>query len=42
MEAMSGTNVGTNVVKRCEVVKKLENVKKSNTLTMEEVHKKIN
>ena len=26
--------------KRCQVVKKMSNVKKSNTLTMEEVHKK--
>ena len=29
-------------VKRCQVVKKMSNVKKSNTWTMEEVHKKIN
>ena len=28
--------------KRCQVVKKMSNVKKSNTWTMEEVHKKIN
>ena len=28
--------------KRCQVVKKISNVKKSNTWTMEEVHKKIN
>ena len=28
--------------KRCQVVKKMSNVKKSNTCTMEEVHKKIN
>ena len=27
--------------KRCQVVKKMSNVKKSNTYTMEEVHKKI-
>ena len=26
--------------KRCQVVKKMSNVKKSNTQTMEEVHKK--
>ena len=28
--------------KRCQVVKKMSNIKKSNTWTMEEVHKKIN
>ena len=28
--------------KRCQVVKKMSNLKKSNTWTMEEVHKKIN
>ena len=28
--------------KRCQHVKKMSNVKKSNTQTMEEVHKKIN
>ena len=28
------------LLKRCQVVKKISNVKKSNTLTMEEVHKK--
>ena len=27
-------------LKRCQVVKKMSNVKKSNTWTMEEVHKK--
>ena len=45
------SKVGTSLVKvgtplkkmskRCQVVKKMSNVKKSNTWTMEEVHKKI-
>ena len=29
------------LLKRCQVVKKMSNVKKSNTWTMEEFHKKI-
>ena len=30
------------LLKKCQVVKKMSNVKKSNIWTMEEVHKKIN
>ena len=33
-----GTNVGTNVETNVQVVKKMSNVKLSNTWTMEEVH----
>ena len=35
-----GTNIGTNVGTSEQVVKKMSNVKKSNTWTMEEVRKK--
>ena len=35
-----GTNVGTNVETNVQVVKKMSNVKLSNTWTMEEVHTK--
>ena len=40
MVPISGTNLGTNV--QVQVVKKMSNVKLSNTWTMEEVHTKIN
>ena len=37
---MSSCQKDVKLSKRCQVVKKMSNVKKSNTLTMEEVHKK--
>ena len=39
---MSNCQQNVNLSKRCQVVKKMSNVKTSNTWTMEEVHKKIN
>ena len=38
---MSSCQQDVKLSKRCQVVKKMSNVKKSNTWTMEEVHKKI-
>ena len=40
--AMGTGGIISQVSKRCQVVKKMSNVKKSNTWTMEEVQKKIN
>ena len=37
---MSSCQKDVKLSKRCQVVKKMSNVKKSNTWTMEEVHKK--
>ena len=37
---MSSCQKDVKLSERCQVVKKMSNVKKSNTLTMEEVHKK--
>ena len=37
---MSSCQKAVKLSKRCQVVKKMSNVKKSNTQTMEEVHKK--
>ena len=39
---MSSCQKDVKLSKRCQVVKKMSNVKKSNTWTMEEVHKKNN
>ena len=40
-EKMSSCQKDVKLSKRCQVVKNMSNVKKSNTWTMEEVHKKI-
>ena len=39
---MSKCQKDVKMSKRCQNVKKVSNIKKSNTQTMEEVHKKIN